>query len=94
VTAILDDYVTGNAAHTIEARERLRASSRDPSLFTEARAFGEALIATGKFPQLEALTEHARTTGGQTGPLAHLDRQFEIGLAALLDGVQQHYGIS
>jgi hypothetical protein len=23
-----------------------------------------------------------------------MDRQFEIGLAALLDGIEQHYGIS
>lgn len=91
VTAILDDYVTGNAAHTIEAQERLRAATRNPSLYTEARAYGDKLMSTGKFPQLEALAEHARSTGSETSPLGHLDRQFETGLTALLDGIEQHY---
>ncbi len=93
VTAILDDYVAGNAAHTIEAQERLRAAARNPSLVTEARAYGEKLMSTGKFPQLEALAEHARSTGSQTSPLGHLDGQFEAGLTALLDGIEQHYGM-
>jgi AcrR family transcriptional regulator len=94
VTAILDDYVTGNATHAIEAHERLRAASRDPSLSAEAKTYGEALMSTGKFPELEALAEHARSTGSEVVSLGHLDRQFEIGLAALLDGIEQHYGIS
>jgi AcrR family transcriptional regulator len=94
VTAIFDDYVAGNAAHTIEARERFQAAARDPSLYTQAMAYGEALVSTGEFPEIEALAEHARTSGSEIGPLAHLDRQFEIGLAALLDGVEQHYEIS
>jgi AcrR family transcriptional regulator len=94
VTAILDDYVAGNATHTIETQERLRAAARDPSLFIEARAYGEELVSTGEFPELEALAEHARSTGSETSPLEHLDRQFEIGLAALLDGIEQRYGIS
>ena len=93
VTAILDDYVAGNASHAIEAQERLRIASGNPSLVTEAMAYGEALIATGEFPELTALAEQARRTGGQIGPLEHLDRQFETGLAALLDGIEQHYGI-
>jgi tetracycline repressor-like protein len=93
VTAILDDYVVGNASHTIEAQERLRAAARNPSLVSEAKAYGEELMSTGKFPELEALTEHARSTSSETSPLGRLDRQFEIGLAALLDGIEQHYGI-
>jgi hypothetical protein len=94
VTWILDDYVVGNATHTIEARERLRAASGDPGLLTEAKAFGDALMATGEFPELEALARQAGGAGGEIGPLTHLDRQFEAGLAALLDGIEQHYGLS
>jgi AcrR family transcriptional regulator len=94
VTAILDDYVTGNATHTIEVHERLRAVASNPNLFAEAKTYGEALMSTGEFPELEALAEHARGTGSEIGPLGQLDRQFEIGLAALLDGIEQHYGIA
>jgi AcrR family transcriptional regulator len=94
VTAILDDYVAGNASHAIEAQERLRTASRNPGLVTEAMAYGEALISTGDFPELTALAEQARRTGSQIAPLEHLDRQFETGLAALLDGIEQHYAIS
>jgi AcrR family transcriptional regulator len=93
VTAILDDYVAGNATHTIETRERLRAANRNPSLLAEAKSYGEALLSSGSFPQLEALAEHARTAGSQAMPLEHQDKQFEAGLAALLDGIAQHYGI-
>lgn len=97
VTAILDDYVAGNASHTIEARGRFRAAADNPGLIAEAIAYGEELISTGKFPELAALARHAReaaTTGDETGPAGHQDRQFETGLAALLDGIEQHYGIS
>ena len=94
VTAIVDDYVAGHAIHAIEAQERFRAAARHPTLFTEAQAYGEALMSTGTFPELEALAEHARSTGAQIGPEGYLDKQFEVGLAALLDGIEQHYGIS
>jgi hypothetical protein len=70
-------YVVGNASHAIEAQERLRTASRNPSLVTEAMPYGEALISTGEFPELTALAEEARRTGSQIGPLEHLDRQFE-----------------
>ena len=56
VTAILDDYVAGNAAHAIEAQERLRTASRNPSLVTEAKAYAEVLISTGSSP-VAALAE-------------------------------------
>jgi AcrR family transcriptional regulator len=95
VTAIVDDYVAGNVAHTIEAQERLRIASRNPNLLIEAKAYGEALMSTGEYPELEALAaEQASGAGGDIGPLGHMDRQFEIGLAALLDGIEQHYGLS
>jgi hypothetical protein len=93
VTAIFDDYVAGNASHAIEAQERLRTASSNPSLVAEAMAYGQALISTGDFPELTALAEQVRLTGGQISPLEHLDRQFETGLTALLDGIEQHYGI-
>jgi AcrR family transcriptional regulator len=94
VTAILDDYVAGNASHAIEAQERLRIASRNPRLVAEAMAYGESLASTGDFPELTALAEHARLTGSGFSPLEHLDRQFETGLAALLDGIERHYAIS
>jgi len=93
VTAILDDYVAGNAAHTIEGLDRLRAASRNPDLLAQAKTYGDALISTGTFPEIEALAEHTRKAGGTPGPLARMDRQFEIGLAALLDGIERRYGI-
>jgi len=94
LTAILDDYVNGNAAHAVEARERMQLASRDPGLAIEARAYGEALMAAGAFPELEALARDARDGGGEFDPLANLDRQFEVGLAALLDGIERYYKIS
>ncbi|HUN37447.1 MAG TPA: TetR/AcrR family transcriptional regulator [Trebonia sp.] len=96
VTAILDDYVVGSATHTIEVQERLRAAAGNTTLLAEAKAYGDALMSTGAFPELAALTEHATDTAGPEGgigPLAHLDRQFETGLAALLDGIGRHYAI-
>ena len=95
LTAIVDDYVAGNAAHTIEAQGRIRTASSNPNMLIEAKAYADALKATGKFPELEALVaEQARSTGTDIGPLGNLDRQFEIGLAAVLDGIERHYEIS
>src|ERR1700727_243838 len=94
VTAILDDYVAGNASHMIEARDRFRAAASNPGLLAEVKTYSEELISTGKFPELEALARHAREaaiTGSEAGPLAYLNRQFETGLAALLDGIEQHF---
>jgi AcrR family transcriptional regulator len=93
VTAIFDDYVTGNAAHTIEAAERLRTAANNPSLVAEGQAYGERLLSTGKFPEIGALAEHARSASSEISPLGHADSQFEIGLTALLDGVRQYYGL-
>jgi AcrR family transcriptional regulator len=94
ITAILDDYVLGNAAHTIETQERLRVAASNPGLAVEAQTYGRELMSTGKFPELAALAQHARDSHGETSPLDHIDRQFEIGLRALLDGIGQHYGLS
>lgn len=91
VTAIFDDYVVGNAAHTIEARERLHAAAHNPGLVSEAKTYGEGLMSTGEFPELAALAAQARSASGEISPLDHMDRQFEIGLTALLDGIGQHY---
>ena len=54
VTAIVDDYVAGNAAHTIEMQDRIGTASRNPNMLIEAKAYAEVLKATGKFPELEA----------------------------------------
>jgi AcrR family transcriptional regulator len=94
VTAIIDDYVTGNAAHTIETAGRFRAVADNPGLIAEARAYGDALMATGEFPELEAVARLARSGGGETAPPGDTDRLFEIGMAALLEGIEQRYGLA
>lgn len=91
LTGIVDDYVAGAAAHAIEARERLRAAAEKPALVAEAMTYGQRLLATGEFPQLQALAEEVLATGRQPTPLENQDQQFEAGLTALLDGIAQRY---
>jgi AcrR family transcriptional regulator len=91
LTGIVDDYVAGAAAHAIEAQERLRAATKNPALVAEAMTYGQRLLATGEFPQLQALAEEALATGRQPTPLENQDQQFEAGLAALLDGIAKRY---
>jgi AcrR family transcriptional regulator len=92
LTAIFDDYVTGSATHTIETLERLRSGTDNPQLAKDAQQYGEALIASGNFPEIHALT--ASLEEGSVSPDARCDRQFETGLAALLDGIERHYEIA
>ena len=89
LTAILDDYVTGSATHTIEILERVRSATDNPQLVKDAQAYGEALIARGSFPEVHALA--ASVEGASISLDVRRDRQFETGLAALLDGLERHY---
>ena len=89
LTAILDDYVTGSATHTIEILERVRSATDNPQLVKDAQAYGEALIARGSFPEVHALAASAE--GASISLDVRRDRQFETGLAALLDGLERHY---
>jgi len=50
-------------------------------------------MSTGAFPELTALAGHTAGTASEDGPLPNPDRQFEAGLATLLDGIGRHYAI-
>jgi hypothetical protein len=90
--AIVDDYVVGNALHTVESTSRAHAAAADPALTANAMAFGAQQLATGDFPQLAALSEQltrgdARQTAAPSMTGDALTAQFETGLQALLDGL-------
>ncbi len=96
--AVVDDYVTGNALHAVEALTRARIAESDPEMVAAAVTFGTALAEAGDFPQLRALAEAARTAGGEQAapPMTEeaLAIQFERGLQALLDGIALGLNIS
>jgi AcrR family transcriptional regulator len=90
--AAVDDYVAGNALHSVEALTRARIAEEDPEMVAAAIAYGVALTETEEFPQLRAL--YTKSSGRQgnepvTPPMTEdaLARQFERGLQALLDGL-------
>jgi AcrR family transcriptional regulator len=90
--AIVDDYVVGNALHTVESTSRAQAADANPALTADAIAFGTQQLATGDFPHLAALYEHTtrQATPQTAGPPTTSDAltaQFETGLQALLDGL-------
>ncbi len=96
--AIVDDYVSGNALHGVEALTRARAAAADPALVAAALEYGLAQVRAGEFPELTAIyTESvARQDTEPPGPPmteATLDSQFERGLAALLDGIAARMNI-
>lgn len=93
VIGVLDDYVAGAALHTVETYERMRVAASKPDLMKESLAYGEALVATGEFPELEAMSRSAAAPLAPDGPATALNRQFEIGLAALLDGLERRFAI-
>ena len=87
---ILDNYVAGNALNTIESLQRARAAAANPRLVTDAVAYGADLLASGEFPELAAMSRELTDGVSESGPPltgSALDRQFEVGLAALLDGL-------
>jgi AcrR family transcriptional regulator len=95
--ATVDDYVAGNALHSVEALTRARAAAADPALVAAAVEYGLAQLRAGEFPQLSAVyTESAADQAAEPpGPPmteSALDSQFERGLAALLDGIAARLG--
>ena len=97
--AAVDDYVSGNALHAVEALARARAAEADPAMVAAAVAYGIALAESGDFPQLTAIYEESTSTqaGEPAGPPmteATLTTQFERGLQALLDGLAARMNIS
>jgi AcrR family transcriptional regulator len=90
--AAVDDYVAGNALHSVEALTRARIAEEDPEMVAGAIAYGLALTETEDFPQLQALYRKSASGQGDepaTPPMTEeaLASQFERGLQALLGGL-------
>jgi AcrR family transcriptional regulator len=97
--AAVDDFVAGNALHSVEALTRAQMAAADPELVAAAVAYGTDLVQAGDFPELRGLYEQGAGSPGDesAGPAMTPDaltRQFERGLAALLDGIalRMHIG--
>ncbi|HEY2688288.1 MAG TPA: TetR/AcrR family transcriptional regulator [Streptosporangiaceae bacterium] len=91
IMATVDDFVTGNALHSVESLSRAQMAEAYPAMVEAAVEYGLTQLQAGNFPQLTALYG-----GGSSGedepalpPMTEeaLSRQFERGLAALLDGL-------
>ena len=97
LTIAVDDYVAGNALHTIESVTRAAAAEADPDMVSAAIEYGIGLLGSGDFPQLSAM--YAANRDGQAEqsgpPLTEeaLTSQFELGLTALLDGLATRLGL-
>jgi len=95
--ATVDDYVSGNAMHTVEALTRAKAAEADPAMVEAAISYGIAQIQSGDFPQLSAIYAESAQRGEAAGPAmteAALTSQFERGLQAMLDGLAARMSIS
>lgn len=91
---IVDNYVFGNALHTIESLHRAAAAKSNPKFGIEALEFGRQLLATGQFPRLNALyqkqpapVQSAQDNRENTPLTKVIAAQFERGLNSLLDGL-------
>ena len=91
---IVDNYVFGNALHSIESFARAAVAQSNPTLVADALDFARLQIATGQFPRLAALQQKQTAADQFTAdicaspPVATiLAAQFERGLKALLDGL-------
>jgi AcrR family transcriptional regulator len=94
--AAVDDYVSGNAMHAVEALTRARAAEADPAMVAAAVSYGIAQIQSGDFPQLSAIYAQATASGEPAGPPMTQDAltsQFERGLQAMLDGLAARMNI-
>jgi AcrR family transcriptional regulator len=90
--ATVDDYVVGNALHSIETLARAQAASADPATAAATVQYGLTQLQTGQFPELSALYDESTSNQAaeQSGPPmteTALANQFERGLHALLDGI-------
>ncbi len=86
--ALVDDYVHGNVLRAAEVRSA-RAAPVDEEAVEAAVRFGQAQMATGRFPHTQALfdSDDPREVFPQLlGNLTERDR-FRNGLAVLLEGV-------
>jgi AcrR family transcriptional regulator len=97
--ATVDDYVAGNALHSIEALTRGRLAEADPDMVAATISYWTTQIQPGEFPELTALYQAGATADdGEAAapPMTEdaLTHQFERGLAALLDGLSARFGIT
>jgi AcrR family transcriptional regulator len=97
--AAVDDYVVGNAVHSVESLARARAAGADPATAAAVIDYGATQLQTGEFPELSALYRESAgaQAAEQSGPPmteAALASQFERGLQAFLDGVTARMNIA
>ena len=90
--AAVDDYVAGSALHGVEALTRARLAESDPDMVTATITYWTTQLRPDQFPQLTALYQAgaaAEAIERAAPPMTEdsLTRQFEQGLAALLDGL-------
>jgi AcrR family transcriptional regulator len=93
--AMVDDYVHGNALRSAEIRSA-GAATPDNETIEAAIRFGQAQLATGQFPQTQALFggDDPRTVFPRLiGDVSNRDR-FRHGLSVLLDGVASRMNLS
>ena len=79
---IVDDYVFGHVLRVAE--QQTRSDGRSAADGAAIASYIEGLLADGSYPHISALAGDA--AAGSIGDPAELDRRFERGLAALLDG--------
>ncbi|HEY1918871.1 MAG TPA: TetR/AcrR family transcriptional regulator [Streptosporangiaceae bacterium] len=64
--AVVDNYVFGNALHSIETLDRARAAQANPGMVTAVIEYSVTLLQTGEFPELNALYQ-AGASGAERG---------------------------
>jgi AcrR family transcriptional regulator len=78
---IVDDYVMGHVLRTVHMRAGSDTSAAETAEITK---FVEAQLRSGRFPQLQAMTEDP--SGPSVIDAGRLEQRFELGLNALIDG--------
>ena len=87
---IVDDYVFGHVLRVAE--QQTRSDARRAEDGAAIATYIEGLLADGSYPHISALA--GDPAAGSIGDPAELDRRFERGLAALLDGAVGGAGLA
>jgi hypothetical protein len=85
--------VDSSASRAIEAQQCLRAASAIPA-WPRGDGLRRSAHLHGRFSRAHGTRRTGSPEPAAKSVLEHLDRQFEIDLTALLDGIEQHYRIS
>ncbi|HEY2576048.1 MAG TPA: TetR/AcrR family transcriptional regulator C-terminal domain-containing protein [Streptosporangiaceae bacterium] len=80
---IVDDYVMGHVLRTAGMHARARTGT-GPADTAETMKFIETQLKSGRFPQLQAMSEDP--AGPSVVDTSRLEQRFELGLNALIDG--------